>query len=505
MKQMSDGHLTSLFTARNIEKSFPGARVLKGMDLDILKGEIHGLIGVNGAGKSTLVNIIAGHKVPDNGALTINGKEVQFSRPLHAIASGVGVAYQEDHLIPRFTVWQNLILGIEGKKGARAELRARAMGLLEEFGASFRFDTPISALTLADRRIVQLVRLFMIGNTMAILDEPTEVLPPKDVDRLFAVLRARRSEGVGIVYISHRLDEVLQIADRVSVLRDGKRVDTVHAGKATREQLISLMIGEPLSSDTVRNRSLTCPNKEPIIEAQMLNDEHHFFDVNLKVFPGEIVGLVGIPGSGRTELLEALFGARQIKRGSIKLAGEAVHLRSPKNAIRNGVFFVPADRKRLGLVLSQSVRVNTVMARLPTAKFGLRQKTKEREIAAKYCTQLDVRPSDTEMLTRYLSGGNQQKVLFARALHREAQLFLIDEPTQGVDVSGKRDIYGLIRELTGEGKSVLFSSSDVDELLLLADRICIMRAGRLVAERPAHEANREWVLGMALTDSNEQN
>ncbi len=497
---------------KNIVKSFPGVRALRGVSLEVFPGEVHALLGENGAGKSTLIKILSGVYSPDEGEMQIRGQVVHFSEPGQAQAQGIATIYQEFSLYPELTVTENIfsghiprMLGGFALDWRRAE--SDAGKLLESLDAA---DIDVRArtgnLSVGNRQRVEIAKALSLKAQVLILDEPTAVLTQHDVDRLFAIVRNLRSRGAAIIYISHRLDEIFALADRVTVLRDGQWVATQRASDITEAELIRQMVGraleeEPIVHDAPR-RDDGEGGKPPILRIKNLKREPLLSDASLSLRTGEIVGLAGLIGSGRSELAQAIFGTLPPESGTIELEGRAVSIRGPEDAIRLGIAYVPEDRGRQGLVTAMNVGQNVSLTQLQQLTRGpfLDYKA-EKLLAEGYVERLRIKTPNVRETVRNLSGGNQQKIVIAKWLATKPRILIVDEPTRGIDVGARAEIHRLIVALArDEGLAVVVISSDLQEVLRLADRVLVMHDGRITGEFTRAQATQEAVLTAALGD-----
>lgn len=487
---------------RNISKLFPGVQALTDVSLSLKRGEIRAIMGENGAGKSTLIRMLGGAHQPDSGTICIDGHEVRMQRPVDAIGVGIGVIYQELTLLPALNACDNIFLGRD--RGhfwiPRRQEQQRAAAIFHRMGVEIPLDVPVGQLSVAQQQLVEIARVLAHDVRILIMDEPSAALTPQEVARLFALMRDLKSQGIGIIYISHRLEEIFQIADTVTVLRDGRHVADCVTSELTRSRLIELMVGRVLLREFQRTRAAM---GSTVLEVSGLSRDHVVRDVSFKIRSGEIVGMTGLVGAGRTETARLIFGADQKTSGSIFVDGRAVDIRTPREAIDAGICLLTEDRKAQGLIPARSVRENFSLAnlmRLQTAGF-LRQREESSAFAA-YVERLKIRIPHQEQLIRNLSGGNQQKVLLARWLFRNTKVFLLDEPTRGVDIGAKQEIYQLIADLAAQGKAVLLISSELPEILSLSDRIIVMRNGRISGElQNGPELTQEEILELATVES----
>jgi ribose transport system ATP-binding protein len=483
----------------DIDKSFPGVHALKHATFDCLPGEIHGLVGENGAGKSTLMRVLAGVLRPDSGCIHVRGDEVELTSPRHAHDLGIAMVYQDTRLVDDLDVAQNIWL--EREPGAfllidRRTMAIRARSILQRLGLKIDLHRLIRELSTAERQIVEIARALTTNPAVLILDEPTSALDRNEVERLFGILRGLRETGRGIVFISHRLPEVLEISDRITVMKDGEIVETVTNQAITEDLLVSRMVGRQLSLAFPPRQSQV---GSPVLEVSNLASPTYFSDVSFTVNKGEIVGLGGIQGNGQREIVRALYGLLNTS-GEIKLNGSRVTLRSPNDAIRAGVVYVPADRRGESLFVQHSIIKNVAAPHLPAwSRFGVLDQPQERKAVSGIINRFQVRTPSSEQPIGFLSGGNQQKVVVGRWLLARPNLYIFDEPTIGVDVATKLELYRVLRQLADQGAAVLVLASDVLELIGLSDRILVVAHGTIVDRVPASDATEERVVGSAVT------
>lgn len=489
----------SRLTMTGVRKSFGPTVALAGVNLELQPGEVHALVGENGAGKSTLMKVLSGAVAADEGQMTLDGQPYQPANPRQARRLGVAMVYQELTLCPDLTVEANILLGLEQttlgflKRDQNRQRVREALATLDH--PEIHPDTPVADLGPAARQLVEIARGLVIDVRVLVLDEPTSALTQTDAARLFALVRRLRDRGVTIVYISHFLEEVQEIADRFTVLRDGRSVATGSVREFSREAIIQQMVGRSLTEQYPRHPHTI---GEPVLELNRVSGLRLPVDVNLTLHRGEILGLAGIIGAGRTELLRAVFALDPVRSGEIRVHAVTSPSRSVKQRIREGLGLLSEDRKAEGLALEQSIVDNLTYSRLgPYSRLGLLNRTRWRSAAQSWLQKLRVRYSDMDQPVGDLSGGNQQKVALARLLHQEADILLLDEPTKGVDVGSKAEIYRLIGELAAQGKAVLFVSSYLPELLGVCDRLAVMCRGRVVGVRPATEWQPEQVMALA--------
>jgi rhamnose transport system ATP-binding protein len=491
-----------LLRAEGLSKSFAGVQALRDVSLDLLAGEVHAIVGENGAGKSTLIRILTGAVQPDAGTIAIGGRIAEHLGPLAARDRGIAVVYQQPTLFPHLTVAENLALGLErGSPWRRVDWTARrraARDLLARAGAAIDPDGAAGELSMAEQQLVEIARALGSNACIVIMDEPTAALAAHDVERLKAAVRDLRGRGAGVLYISHRLDEVFELADRITVLRDGRRVDTRAASAMDRATLIALMVG--------REMSAVYPHESHVQPRDVLAVSHlacrrgGVRDITFAVRAGEIVGLAGLVGAGRTELARTLFGLTPADDGEIRIDGAAVRIRSPRDAITHGIAYVPEDRRRHGVVGSMPIRTNVTLASLNAlaGSLAVLDAAREREAATRYVRDLDIRPPAIDAPVSSLSGGNQQKVALARWLLTRPRVLILDEPTQGVDVGAKGEVHREMDGLARDGVAILMISSDLQEVLAMSDRVIVMRLGRVAGTIERRDLAPERVLRLAL-------
>ncbi len=489
-----------LLSLSAVTKRFPGVVALDAVDLVVRAGGVHALVGENGAGKSTLLKIVAGAYQPDGGSIALGGRPVSFSAPRDALSVGITVIYQELSLVPQLSAEANIFLGMEPARYGVLDRRAaasRAREALQSLGADFDPGAPAGELSIAEQQLVELARALARDARLIALDEPTAALSHLETARLFEQVRRLCARGIAVIFVSHRLEEVRRIADEVTVLRDGRRVFSGPAGGLDDAAIIRHMVGRDV--EYARLPSAAPPSGAPLLEATGLGNGRSFADVSLSVRRGEIVGLAGLVGAGRTEVARCIAGADPHDAGTMTLGGAPYRPRSPRDAIARGVVYLPEDRKTQGLVLGMSVRENATLATLQEfSAWGVVRPRAEREAAARQTRAVELRPPDIEREAGTLSGGNQQKVVLAKWLLADADLLIFDEPTRGVDVAAKAELHHLIRRLADAGKAILVISSELPEILALADRIVVMREGRVAGELPGSGATAEAVLALAL-------
>jgi rhamnose transport system ATP-binding protein len=480
--------MTPVLQAADISKSYAGVHALRSVSFELLPGEVHALIGENGAGKSTLIKVITGAVTPDTGTLVIGGETIHHNTPAVARALGVAAVYQQPSLFPDLTVAENIALSLEaGGLWRKVDWRARetrARELLARTGCEIRPDRLVSTLSMPEQQIVEIAKAIGAKARILILDEPTASLTEPEVEALFRIVKSLRAEGVGIIYISHRLEEIATVADRVTVLRDGQSIATRPIAEVGRGELIRLMVGREISAIFPKRE---VPIGEVVLEAG-----------GLAARAGEILGIAGLVGSGRTEWAEAIFGLRAAS-GEIRLRGQAVKIGSPGDAIRYGIGYVPEDRRQHGVVLEMPIAANASLANLTAvSRRGMLDAASERELARKYVKRLQIKCSSLYAEAGSLSGGNQQKVALARWLAINPTVLILDEPTQGVDVGSKSEIHRIMVDLAAQGVAIIMISSELPEILGMSDRIAVMHAARVAGVLARHEATQDRILALAL-------
>ncbi|WP_416345746.1 sugar ABC transporter ATP-binding protein [Isoptericola peretonis] len=494
-----------LLRMEGIVKHFPGAKALDGVDLDVLPGEVHCLLGQNGAGKSTLIKVLSGAHQPTAGRILIDDAEVTIGHPVAALAHGVATMYQELDVVDGLTVAENIYLGHELATGGftqRREVARRTREILRRLGhPEISPHREVGQLPAAGKQIVSMARALSHDARVIVMDEPSAVLDSGEVENLFRVVRELTAQGVAIVYISHRMEEIRAIGDRITVLKDGRTVGrNLPASTPTRE-LITLMTGRAVEYAFPRRTGV--PDDAPVVlDVQGLSLVGAFEDVSLQVRAGEVVGLAGLVGSGRSEILETLFGARKQSAGTVSVSGRRLRPGSVPAAVAAGVGLAPEERKSQGLVLDEAVYRNITLSTFArTAKGGWLDERAERRVARQQAEALDLRPRDVDRAIRTLSGGNQQKAVLARWLVHGCDVLLLDEPTRGVDVGARSELYGLVRALADNGTAVLVVSSEIPEVLGLADRVHVVSDGRVVHQAPAQEIDEHRVLDLVMEGS----
>jgi ribose transport system ATP-binding protein len=487
---------------RGIVKTFPGVRALDGVTFDVSAGEVHALVGENGAGKSTLMKILAGAQPADSGEITIDDKTVAIDGPKAAERLGIGMIYQEFNLVPDLGVIENIVLGVEPRRGLfldRAAAANEAAMVLSELGITLPLDRPARRLSVAEQQLTEIAKCLVRKARLIVMDEPTAALTEREIDALFALIAKLKAQGVAFVYISHRLEELPRIADRVTVLRDGRGIETRAMVEMPPDELIRLMVGRALENHFPELPPVP-PDAPVVLDVRGVSSASavRVNDVAFQVHAGEIVGLAGLVGAGRTEIVRAIAGADIPTKGEIRIDGERVVVRSPRSAIAAGIALITEDRKAQGLVLGMSVRENTTLAHLAQFERGLFiDKRAELSAANAEIAELRIRTPSPEQLVRNLSGGNQQKVVLAKWLIGHARVFLFDEPTRGIDVGAKAEIYTLMVELLRHGAAIVMVSSELPEVLGMSHRVLVVRGGEIRADFARADATPAKVIAVA--------
>ena len=456
-------------------------------DLNVQAGEVHLLMGENGAGKSTLMKIVAGMLERDSGEFQWRGESVRFRNPAEAAANGIAMVHQESLLAPHLSVSENIFLGHEDRLPAgwvhRRRMTARAARLIEEHRFPLQADWRVDRLSPAGKQMVEICRAIQQGSSLLIFDEPTSSLPETETQEVFRIVRGLRERNVGVIYITHRLDELRSIGDRVTILRDGETVHSCALNDLSTDRLIRHMVGREVDASYHRERF---PPREELLRVHNLWRNPVLQDISLTLRAGEIVGMAGLIGAGRTELCRALFGIDPVDSGKVWIAGRLVHIRSPREAVQAGLALIPEDRQRNGLATGLPIAHNMTMPKLANvSRFGFLDRLREKRLTAEYASRLHIRASPKQLAGR-LSGGNQQKVVISKWLLSGARVFLFDEPTRGIDVAAKAEVFDVMNDLAREGAAILMVSSEIAELLQVADRILVMRQGRIAGELPGN-------------------
>ena len=489
-----------ILTMKGIDKSFPGVHALDHVDLEVRRGEVHALMGENGAGKSTLMKVLTGIYSKDEGTITFEGKEVEFTNPREAQDAGIVIVHQELNMLGHLTVAQNIFIGREFMKGKFIDdrkMNEEARKLFDQLGIDIDPTETMSRLTVGKQQMCEIAKAISHDAKVIILDEPSAALTEAEIEELFKIIRDLRERQLGIVYISHRMDEIKVITDRVTVMRDGGYVGTLITKDCTKEDIINMMVGRVIYEDP-KTESQVAKDAPVVLKVEHLNAGRMVQDVSFELHKGEILGFSGLMGAGRTETMRALFGADPKQSGDIYINGEKVDIKTPKDAVSHGIGYLSEDRKRFGIIVDKTVAENSTMASLDEYMKGLFiDKKKEKEVAQKYVDILKTKTPGVDQLVVNLSGGNQQKVVIAKWLVRNCDILIFDEPTRGIDVGAKSEIYHLMNELVAEGKSIIMVSSEMTEILRMSDRIVIMCEGRKTGELGIEEATQERIMHAA--------
>jgi ribose transport system ATP-binding protein len=493
--------VTPLVSIHQLSKSFPGVRALDGVRFDLRAGEVHALMGENGAGKSTLMKILAGVYRKDSGDIFLNGRPVDITSPAHAQALAIGIIHQELYLMQHLTVAQNIFLGREprGRLGIfldETRLNQDTQALFDRMNLVLPPDTSIGALTVARQQMVEIAKALSFNSRVLIMDEPTAALNNAEIDELFCIIRQLKSEGVGIVYISHKMDEIARIADRITVMRDGRTIDTVPA-TTPMSQVIAMMVGRHLEH-TAKHIPDTSAN-EVLLDVRGISRGRAIQDVSFSVRKGEIVGFAGLMGAGRTEVARAVFGADPIDAGEVRVRGKAIRLTSPQDAVNAGIGYLSEDRKHFGLATGMDVESNIT---LPSLKRWLKcgvflNQSAIHRVSQKMVEKLRIKTPSLTQTAKLLSGGNQQKVVIAKWLVQDCDILIFDEPTRGIDVGAKSEIYKLLNDLAAQGRAIVVISSELPEVLQLSHRILVMCEGRITGEVRGDTATQESLMTLA--------
>ena len=492
-----------LLSLRHAAKAFGAVQALIDGSIELNPGEVHALVGENGAGKSTLVKILAGVYQPDAGSLLVGGREVTLHSPAAAQAAGIAVIYQEPTLFPDLSVAENMFIGRQPLRSGRRidtrTMRAEAAAIFSRLGLALDPARIARGLSIADQQVVEIGKALSLDARIIVMDEPTAALSAAEVDRLFEVIRTLREQGAAVLFISHRLEEIFAICQRVTVMRDGKQVLTDTLDDLTAADLVRAMVGRELAQ---QSREAHATPGEPMLTVGRLTREGVFTDISLTVRAGEIVALAGLVGSGRSEVARAIFGIDKYDAGTVNVRGRALRKGSPTSAMAAGVGFVPEDRRQQGLVMDMSVQQNVALASLRRLSHaGIIRSSAERALASDWATRLKIKYGRLRDPVATLSGGNQQKVVLAKWLGRKPQVLIVDEPTRGIDVATKAEVHHLLVQLARDGVAVLMISSELPEVLLVSDRVLVMREGRLMAEFTHEEASEEEIMSAATGQS----
>ncbi|MBM3237980.1 sugar ABC transporter ATP-binding protein [Candidatus Poribacteria bacterium] len=484
----------------DITKDYPGVRALDGVKLEVKRGEVHALVGENGAGKSTLIKILSGAVRKDEGDIFFDGANVEINSPQESQRLGISVIYQEFNLVPHLSVSENIFLGREMTRTPlgilhRKQEARKAEEILARLGVKLDPRTPVNRLSVAQQQIVEIAKVLCADAKLIAMDEPSSALTEREIESLFTLIEKLKSEGVSIIYISHRIDEVFQIADRVTVLRDGRWIGTFSVENISKDGLIEMMVGRKLNEEFPTRQ--TTIGKE-LLSLKGVTRKGIIEDISFELREGEILGITGLMGSGRTEVVRAIFAADEIDEGDIYLDGNKVKIKSPIDAIKMGISLLTEDRKAYGLILDMTVRENITLASLKNlSKFYVIKRHQEREAADRFINELRIKTPSREQTTGNLSGGNQQKVVLSKWLLANSRVVIFDEPTKGIDVGAKVEIYNLMNQLAESGVGIIMISSELPEILGMSDRIIVMYEGRIKAELSAENATQTQIMNYA--------
>lgn len=484
-----------------VEKSFPGVRALQGVRFDLRPGEVHALMGENGAGKSTLMKVLTGVYQPDAGEIRVDGQPVTLPNPHAAQALGISIIHQELFLMNHLSAAQNIFIGREPRKGLgifvdEAKLKRDAAAIFKRMKVDIDPGAEVGHMTVARQQLVEIAKALSYNARVLVMDEPTSALNATEVEHLFAVIEDLKANGVGVVYITHKMDEVKRIADRVTVMRDGQYIDTLPAAETPMSRIIQLMVGRELAD---QHRATGHGTTEEVLRVEGLNRGTAIRNVSFSLHRGEILGFAGLMGAGRTEVARAVFGADPIDSGKVRIHGQDRKIATPADAVAHGIAYLSEDRKHFGLVTGMSVRDNITMAswrRYISGRFFMRDGAMDK-VAREYVAKLRVKTPSVDQVTRLLSGGNQQKVVIGKWLLRDCDILIFDEPTRGIDIGAKAEIYRLLEELAAQGKAIIVISSELPEVLRLSHRIAVMCEGRITGELDGRTATQEDIMTLA--------
>ncbi len=492
-----------ILSMKDIDKSFPGVHALDHVDLEIRQGEVLALMGENGAGKSTLMKVLTGIYKKDSGVITYQGKEVEFHNTREAQEAGIVIVHQELNMLNHLTVAQNIFIGREYMKGFAIDdkkMNEEAAKLFAQLGINIDPETPMGSLTVGKQQMCEIAKAISYDAKVIIFDEPSAALTESEIEALFTIIRGLREKQMGIVYISHRMDEIKVITDRVTVMRDGCYVGTLITKDCTKDDIINMMVGRVIY-EKPKEKSCVPKDAPVVLKVDHLNAGKMVQDISLELHKGEILGLAGLMGAGRTEFARALFGADPVESGDVYINGEKVTIRNPQDAVKYGLGYLSEDRKRYGVVVQKNVGENITLAALDRFLHGIFiNEKREREESLLHIENLNIKTPSVDQLVVNLSGGNQQKVVVAKWLTRNCDILIFDEPTRGIDVGTKNEIYKLMNQLAASGKSIIMISSEMTEILRMSDRILVMCEGRKEGELSIEEATQEKIMNLATRD-----
>ncbi|MCL7746840.1 sugar ABC transporter ATP-binding protein [Halalkalibacter alkaliphilus] len=491
--------MDNILEIKDVTRKFPGVIALKGVSFDIRRGEVHALVGENGAGKSTLMKILSGVQKPSSGQILLNGKEVTFTSPKEAQELGISIIHQEFSLIPYLNGVENIFLGREIRKSGglldKKTMRKKAEEVLTRLNADIDLSKPVARLSVANQQFIEIAKAIAIDTKVLIFDEPTASLTGKEIDKLFDLIAMLKANGVTIIYISHHLDEILEMCDRLTCLRDGEFVGTRDVVGCTKQDIVKMMVGREITNAFPDRPSWADRDEELFLEVKKLRNSE-LEDVNFKLKKGEILGIAGLVGAGRTETVRALIGADATDEKEVYLDGMKVDIKSPTDALAYGIGLIPESRKTQGLILGMTVKKNITLPILKkvSKNFGIIDKKEEKNVVTQSIQDLLIKTPTMEQKVKFLSGGNQQKVVLAKWLNTECKILIFDEPTRGIDIGAKEEIYKLMRKLADEGISIIMISSELPEILGMSDRVLVMYKGKIMSELDAAEVTQEKVM-----------
>ncbi len=485
---------------KDIDKRFSGVHALKGVNFELRAGEVHALMGENGAGKSTLIKVLCGIHKRDGGSINLFGEDVDFTNIAESQKAGISVIHQELNMMNHLTVAQNIYIGREPYKGIAIDdkkMIADAKQLFDKIGVNIDPTVQLGTLTVGKQQMVEIAKAVSHECKLLVLDEPTAALTQPEVEELFKIMNDLKEKGIGMIYISHRMDEINRISDRVTVMRDGEYIGTVNTAETTKDEIVRMMVGRVIYGDK-KEKSNVAEDAPVVLEVKNLNSGKEIKDVSFKLRRGEILGFAGLMGAGRTEVARAIYGADLRDSGEIYINGEKVNIKTPEQAVKNGICYLSEDRKRYGLMLIKSVTENSAIASIDDyVKYGWLDDKAMSEESAKTNALLRTKTPSMEQQLKNLSGGNQQKVIVARWLMKDSDIFIFDEPTRGIDIGAKSEMYELMEDLASKGKSIIMISSELAEIQRLSDRVVVMCEGRITAELDIADATQEEIMKYA--------
>lgn len=493
--------MTELLYMKNVDKAFSGVQALSDVQFQLERGEVHAFMGENGAGKSTLMKILTGIYQRDAGEVLIDGKPVEYSNTAEALADGVVIVHQELNMMGDLAVYENIFIGRESMNGIlindRENIR-KTKELFDGIGVSINPSAKVDSLTVGQQQMVEIAKAVSHDAKIVVFDEPTSALTETEINELFTIIRDLKEQGIGIIYITHRMNEVFDISDRITVLRDGAYIGTVNTADTNKDELINMMVGRELTEE-VKLESQVPEDAEIILEVEHLSAGRMVKDVSFNLRKGEILGVSGLMGAGRTEMARLIYGAEQPESGTIKLYGEEVKIKSTEDAVALGIGYLSEDRRRYGVLTDKTVAENTVLPSIDRyISSGLINDRKASQDALQYNEMMNTKMTGINQVVRTLSGGNQQKVVVAKWLLRDSEILIFDEPTRGIDVGAKAEIYSIMQDLADQGKSIIMISSEMQEILRMSDRIVVMCEGNVTATLPIEGTTQEEILSYAM-------